>query len=399
MTTPAARSFAAALGVLAALVSGGALAGCGRGGTHEITQVVEREDAGDPAPEATLAQRFRPGGDVGGDPHARLAMPGMPRATGGAPRAAAWTWTTPEGWRESGPGPMREMAWTVAGAPEVLCSFSVLSGAGGGLGQNVDRWRKQMSLEPAGDAGLSDLPRQPMLGGQAVRVELTGTYTGMGERALEGAKLVGLVVELPGRTAFLKLTGPAAAVDAAAPRLLELAASLRPASASSVTEAPSAGDAAAPDAPDTTPSPFTWAAPPEWKRQGAQQLRLATYVPRNAPGTRIVVSRLVGRAGGARTNIDRWRAQMGLEPPATDAEYGALKRATILGGPAVFLALDGRFEGMSGAAGAEAQEGARLVAVAIERAKDMVFVKMTGPVDEVRREEARFHAFCESFRE
>ena len=159
-----------------------------------------------------------------------------------------------------------------------------------------------------------------------------------------------------------------------------------------------AGAPAAPDAPDATPSPFTWTAPPEWKRQGAQARRLATYVPKSARGTEIAVSILRGPAGGIRANVDRWCDQIGLAH-LTDAELEALPRFPILGGTAVLFAADGTFAGMSGAAGAEAKEGARLVAVAVARAKDMVFVKMTGPADEVRGEEARFRAFCESLRE
>lgn len=227
--------------VLAALLGAATLAACGRDGTHEITRVVERTDAGPPAPEATPERRFRAAAADGQDPHAGLSLPPV-----GAARAAA---------------------------------------------------------------------------------------------------------------------GPAD-----------------------------------PGAPDATPSPFTWTAPPEWTRSGALPMRLATYVPTGAKGTAIAVSRLPGRAGGVRLNLDRWRSQLGL-PPLSDAEFDALPRATILGGAAVFLAADGRYEGMSGAAGAEAKEGARLVAVAVERAQDMVFVKMTGPADEVRGEEARFRAFCESLRE
>lgn len=245
--TPTAASLSRSpvrLGFALAVV--GVLSGCSREGATEVTQVVERDDAGAPAPEATPEQRFRPRGGAANDPHAGLSMPGLP----------------------SRPG---------AGAPP-----------------------------PAAEG--------------------------------EGA-------------------------------------------------------------PDATPSPFTWIAPAEWKRRGALPMRLATYVPKDATRTEIAVSTLPGRAGGARLNVERWRTQMGLATPLQDAEYAALRRSTILGAAAVFLEVDGRYGGMSGAPGAEPIDPARMVAVAIEREKGMVFVKMTGPADEVRREEARFLAFCESLRE
>ena len=51
---------------------------------------------------------------------------------------------------------------------------------------------------------------------------------------------------------------------------------------------------------------------------------------------------------------------------------------------------------MGGGAGAA---GSMLLGMALERPGDMVFVKMTGPAAEVRGEQDRFRAFCESFRE
>jgi hypothetical protein len=290
---------------------------------------------------------------------------------------------------------MRVAAWQVA--PDCECSYSTLPSAGGGLAANVDRWRKQMSLPPGGEAGVASLPRHPMLGRDAVRVDLSGTFVGMGgDKNVPNAKLVGLVLEMPAFTAFLKMTGPAAVVDAQVPNFLALAASIVPATPSAPADpAPMAAG------PDTTLAPFGWSAPDEWVRQPARTMRLATFVPKSAPSTEVYVALLTGRAGGTRANLDRWRGQMGGSP-LTDAEFAALPRTTILGGTAILLTADGAYtgmagsEGMSGGAGTPGA-GQRLVGMALERPKDMVFVKMTGPADEVRAEEARFKAFCESF--
>ena len=388
---PVVRAFAALLGLSGVA---GSTPGCGRGGTHEVTEVRERTDDDPPAPEATIAQRFQPDRRMGGgDPHAGLA--GGP----GANPAPSWSWKTPEGWKELGPAPMRVTAWRVADDAE--CSFSTLPAAGGGLAANVDRWRKQMSLPPEGEAGVATLPRHPMLGRDAVRVELEGAFVSMsGDKHVPGAKLLGLVVEMPASTAFLKLTGPAAVVDAHAARFLALAGSIAPASQSGV-----GGSSSAAGGPDTTLSPFGWSAPPTWVRQPARTMRLATFVPAGASTTEVYVALLTGRAGGARANLDRWRGQMGAAP-LSDAEFDALARTPLLGGTAIFLTTDGSYTGMAGAGstdaaagmtGAEAGGGQRLLGMALERPKDMVFVKMTGPADEVRAEEGRFRAFCESF--
>lgn len=394
--------------IAALCVAAAAVAGCGRGGTYEITEVRERTDEDPPPPEASLAQRFRPERMLrGDDPHA--GIPGMPGGLAGggggasAPRAPAWTWKTPEGWKDVGPAAMRVTAWQVAADTD--CSFATLPAAGGGLAANVDRWRAQMSLPPEGEAGVAKLPRAPMLGREAVRVELAGTFVGMGgAKNLPDAKLLGLVVELPAFTAFLKLTGPAAAVDAATPAFLALAASIAPAEPSASAGAGPAGPASgAPEGFDPTLAPFSWSAPAAWVRQPAKPMRLATFVPAGATKTEVYVARLTGTAGGTKPNLDRWRAQMG-QPALTDAEFEALPRTTILGGTAILLSVEGTFTGMGGAGAAPASTsapgaGQRLLGMALERPGDMVFVKMVGPADEVLAEEGRFKAFCESFHE
>jgi hypothetical protein len=93
-------------------------------------------------------------------------------------------------------------------------------------------------------------------------------------------------------------------------------------------------------------------------------------------------------------NVDRWYSEMG-KPGPTDAELAALPRAKVLGGEAVFVEVEGTFRGMSG----EPIEGAGLLGMVLERDAGSVFVKMTGPADEVRAERERFRAFAESLRE
>lgn len=365
--------------VLAAVL-GLLTSGCGGSETVEITDVRERPDAGVPAPRSTLDQRMR--GEMPTDPHGG-------GGGGGTRTGVAFTWSTPAGWEPLPAAPMRTAGWKVTAAPGTECTFSTLPAAGGGLVPNVNRWRKQMSLEPADEAAVAALPtRGTLLGRPAKFVELAGTYVGMGGgAAVEGAKLVGLVAELPEATAFLKLTGPAASVDAEVPRLLELAASL--------AAGKGGGGAAAPARTDAPDAPFRWTAPAGWTQGPARSMRVATFVPSAAPGSEVAVSILKGTAGGVRANLDRWRGQMGAGP-LSDAEFGALPRAKVLGGTAVFLAVEGAYAGMSGGAGAA---GSMLLGMALERPGDMVFVKMTGPAAEVRGEQDRFRAFCESFRE
>ena len=117
-----------------------------------------------------------------------------------------------------------------------------------------------------------------------------------------------------------------------------------------------------------------------------KSMRLVTYLPAKAPKSSCYVSVLGGAAGGAKANIDRWADQMGL-PALTDDAFEKLDRKTILGKPAVFCALEGTFGGMGGG---EKQAGWVMLGMVLERGDDVVFVKMTGPVDEIAGEKAQF---------
>jgi hypothetical protein len=301
-----------------------------------------------------------------------------------------WAYDTPSGWEETGSGPMRDVGWRVAGNPDALCTFSTLTGSGGGLLENVNRWRKQMSLEPIQDSDLASLPREMMLGRQAVLVDLQGTFVGMGgTESAPDSRLLGLIAELPMASAFLKLTGPAAVVEAERKNFLALAASIR------MGGAPPASTGAGPAnaGPPSSSSSLSWTAPEGWERQPDRMMREVTFVPKAALHAECYIAIVQG--GGDRGNVDRWRGQMGLKP-MTDAEFDALPRAKVLGGNAVFCALEGAFSGMGGGPGVPGQ---MLLGMVVVRPSSVVTVKMTGPADEVRGQQDAFRAFCESLRD
>lgn len=369
------------VGGLLLVAVGSGVVGCGGESAVEIRDVREAGAAGPPAPRSTLDQRMR-GMTPGASPHGHA----------GGPSAPAWSWATPEGWEALPPAPMRIAGWRMAGAPGVECTLST---AGGSLADNVNRWRRQMSLAAVGEDAIAALPERGTLAGQPARwVELEGTYVGMnvggsGSEPTTGAKMVGLVASMPTTGLFLKMTGPTAAVDGEVPRFLALAATVKERAPDVATpRADAAGSAA--ERP-----PLRWTAPAGWKEQPRRTMRLVTFVPEGAPKTEVFVTILSGSAGGTRANLDNWRAQMGAAP-MTEAEFAALPRLASLGRQGVMLAVEGAYAGKGDAEGAA---GAMLLGFALERTKDMVFVKMTGPADEVRGEVERFRAFCESLRE
>jgi hypothetical protein len=340
-------------------------------------------DPGPPAPRGADLERFG-------------YTAAHPEGSGAGPAATArrWSFETPSGWTELPPAPMRDHGWRVGGPDtKAECTLSFLEGAGGGLVANVDRWRRQMSLPPsAGADEVAALPTRPWLGVDARVVVLDGDYRGMGTTTqVGGARLLGLVASLPSGTAFLKLTGPAGIVETEKDRFFALAESLR--LESKPEAAPAAGAGAGATAPPSR-GPLSWTVPEGWVEQPKKPMRLVTFSPRGAPGVTVHVSVLARDGGGLRANVDRWYREVGATPP-TDAEIAALPRGTVLGRDALYVEVEGAFRGMGSS---EAVPGSLLLGMMVFREDDSVFVKMTGPVDDVRAERERFRAFCESLR-
>ncbi len=160
--------------------------------------------------------------------------PGARAYVGGAHQGASeartggqgLAWTRPDPWVDGAARPMRVATWHAGTQGEVEIYMAVLAGDGGGVRSNLDRWRGQIGLGPLSPAEHASLERVDALGVQAVLIEATGHYRGMGESSLENAYLLGAVAMLDQRTVFLKLIGPQATARAQRGHFLELLSSL-----------------------------------------------------------------------------------------------------------------------------------------------------------------------------
>jgi hypothetical protein len=340
--------------------------GCGDDTT--IAEIRERQATTDFEPRST-AERFRMmRGGHGNNPH---------QGTQAAPQSRGFEWTTPEGWEEKKPpGQMREADFRLAREEAVECYLSV---AQGGIAANVMRWRKQMGLEPVAPAAVASLPQQPFLGQGGIFVDLEGTFAGMGQgEPREGYRMLGLLVEEPGRTVTLKMVGPSAVVAEERDRFLELAKSFRAA------EAPEASGGE---------GGLGWEAPKEWEKRPDQQMRIVTYAPKGTTGTECYITVLGGSGGGVEPNLNRWRQQMGQT--ALDAKgIDALEKIQVLGREAKLIEVAGNFTDMQG----NQVESAALLGVVLPIEGALLTIKMTGPKDVIEKERDRFLAFCRSLR-
>lgn len=363
--------------------------GCGDSDSaYEFTDVREgKQDTPLVPPGMTSGDRFGMGGH-GGDPHA-----GMHGGGGGDPHAgmpgkssAPFTWTTPDGWEEAKGHSMRAGSWRVKGQPKTDCSLSLLQGLGGDMLDNVNRWRNQMKAKPVSASEVAALPRKKMLGKDAIFVNITGANAGMGgEKAAEDARLLGLLLTLPGRAVFLKFTGPAEVVAANEGAFLLLAASIKPAA-----QAPSAGMGA----PSAGRPAFKWSLPDGWEIRKGRPGRIVTVGPKDASTTECYLYPLSGDGGGVVLNLNRWRSQMGQKSLDEEA-IAKLERIDVLGVKATLIQIKGPFRGQSG----ESLDGALLYGMVCLTDRYLLTAKMTGPTSVMDKEWDNFVSFCKSIRD
>lgn len=330
------------------------------------------------------AERFgfgpaAPRGDAG------FSAAGLP-AAGPASATGAFAFEAPAGWQVLSPSSLRAVNLAVARDPRAECYLTVLAGTGGGLEANVDRWRAQMGLPSLAPEEYALLERATLLGRPALRVDFEGRFGGLDGAGGAEYRLVGLLAVHEAGSSFLKFVGPRAVVTAELAAFDALAASLR---IPDSTPDPERGGQAG--RPEAGAEGLLWQAPPGWTLGGERPLRAVTYHAGAAGEVECYVAVLGGDGGGVRSNLDRWRAQMGAGPLSA-AELADLEHVPALGVRAVLIEVVGDYRGMGGE---EVRGGALLGAVAVLDGRT-VFVKLIGPREAVRREEASFRAFVAS---
>jgi len=298
------------------------------------------------------------------------------RPGAGADGPAAFEAPTPAGWRELPPQPsmFKDLLYEVAGDRSASCYLT--ASVGGGVEGNIARWYGQLGKRPT--TKVTELPQHELMGQPARLVEIEGTFRGVSD-----SKLLGLIAGQGGQCTTLKLTGPAALVDAERERFLALAKAIRPAAADT-TGKPQTGGA----------GPLTaWKDPDGWKAvEPSSPMRLLSYQIGEA--TECAVFLTGGDGGGLRGNLDRWQGQMGM-PPLTDQEFAALPRIEVFGEEVPLLDRRGRF---ADAMTQRSFDDALFLAVAALTPDGAFFVKLTGPHAEAQSHRQEFVDFCASLR-
>lgn len=283
----------------------------------------------------------------------------------------------PAGWTRLPKAQFRDLNF--AGPDGLAAWVSVLSPQASELA-HVNRWRGQVGLEPVDAAAIDALPRVTVLGGDALRVDVT---------AKSGDKrMVGSMRFLPGVHLFVKLEGRPDAVQQHLAEFEAIEASLR-----MIRSSPTGAKESAPRGSGTAPTPaapagndpvaeptLQWSTPSGWTAKGPGEMKLEQF--ETADGARVWLTLILGDGGGLWANLTRWTGQVSHAMP-TAAEVDSWPRWTVLGRPSLFVRLLG--EG----------DADGLLALIVPLEHHSLFVRMSGPSSVLATREAEFRTFCE----
>lgn len=310
------------------------------------------------------------------------------------PAPPPFAFELPEGWERQPETMFRQINTRVAAAPDAQCYLTWLPGDGGGDVNNVNRWRDQVGLPPIDQAAVDALPRIRLLGAQALRVDVTGSFVGMGGERIEDARILGALLTRPaGGALFVKFVGPSAVIEenvgaferfVASIHLGQAAAHAAPDPNRDVQE----GDAPAGDAPGR----FAWTVPEGWTVERAPRAMREVTLTRGE--AEMYVSITDSGPGRLVANVDRWLGQLGAKRLDEEA-VARLPRIPCLGGEAIVVEAAGDLTAMDGTR----KPDQRLLGALVEHGGRIVSVKLVGPAAEIAGERAAFESFVRSLEE
>lgn len=136
---------------------------------------------------------------------------------------------------------------------------------------------------------------------------------------------------------------------------------------------------------------LVWLTPEGWHEDTSKPMRIVTFNTGENSAWECYISVLISQAGGVEVNLKRWANQMGKKD--LDAQsIEKLSDITILGKPCKLLDITGNYEDMQG----NTHENYRLLGSVCSLENQTLFVKMTGPENEVALQRDNFIKLCNS---
>ena len=300
-------------------------------------------------------------------------------------------WHLPEGWQELPTTSMRMVNLRVASHQDSECYLSILPGRAGGIMENINRWRQQMSLPPLSNEKIASLPKKKLFSRDAVYIECDGTFVGMRNNTeKKNYRLAGMILEHSAVTIFVKMVGPKRVLEPEMEEFYNFCSSLR-VTPETVVESSDKDEISSPQVSDT--AKLSWEAPQAWIQGPKRAMRLVTFQTTPNSQTECYVSVFPGSVGGVLKNVNRWRHQMELSELDSVA-IEKLPVLPILGQEAKLIEIKGNYTGMSD----PTQKDFMMLGLICSLSDQTLFIKMIGPEVEVLSERENFLKFCQSLK-
>ena len=202
-------------------------------------------------------------------------------------------WKAPEEWVEETPGQFQTALYRVESGGSV--SISKFPGDSGGIPANVNRWRKQIGLEPT-DEPSGEIIALEAGDSRAMWFELHGSEE----------SILAAIVPVDDATWFFKFTASSSSLDTGRSAFMGLLKSIE------------IGEKHTPP----TPPGISLEVPEGWEKLPASAMRAASFRIPSSSGIDgdVSVIPLPGDAGSDLENVNRWRAQLRLPPLGSDSD-------------------------------------------------------------------------------
>jgi hypothetical protein len=290
----------------------------------------------------------------------------------------------PEGW-EQAPGDQMSLAkFVVHGKGGAQANISVTALPPSDEAANVNRWRRQLALEPATPEDISKQREAAKIGGHdASLFDIAGSDPATQKKT----RIVGAMASLSDAMWFFKMMGDDELVASQKSAFTKFIATFPlPGHEHPIEQTAAPAIAPSKTEPPKLESPATaserWKAPASWKEEPAGPMQEAKFSAANGKAT-VTISIFPGETGGLRPNVDRWRRQIGLGP-VTDEEFPKVQTPLELpGAKATIVDMTGSEQ--------------RLVAAVVTRADGSTwFIKLLGDKAGVASERAAFIDFVKT---
>jgi hypothetical protein len=324
------------------------------------------------------------------------APPGLPAghpSTGAAPAAprphAHWD-KLPAGWSETPAAGSRAATFTIVGKADQRAEAAVIAfpGMGGSDLQFVNLWRDQLGLPPLTDDDLPKLVQPVTIAGADGKLfDITGATAASADKPAE--RIIVALQKQEGVSWFIKLTGPAALVEAQKPAFIGFLKTLKFHAGADEGEAPASATRPAAPAPSTSTGQPNWTSPAHWKSQAPGAMQAAKFgIGEGKAKAEVTAVFLGGMGGGLKANLDRWRGQISLPPSAANEVDQQAKTFEALGAGARIVELTGTTAADGDPAG--------MIVLVVPSGAGTWFYKLMGEPSVVAKEKDAFVAFVKS---